>query len=180
MLNPEETDRERLLRLIDGGPEALREVQEQRKPMEEKKTPVITPVTPVRPAKNEDFFETAKKWAENVPMDRAKALKLAVVVLLLILAFRAAGIISKPAPTKAAEATALPAAALPVPASDEGTGLRLVGVDWDEPPVALLEDLNTGKTYFARKDDKIKETRVKQIFKDKVVVTLRGRTLELR
>ena len=66
------------------------------------------------------------------------------------------------------------------PAEDSGIGLRLVGVDWGEPPVALLEDLKTGKTYFARKNDKIHATRVKEIHKDKVVVVVHGKTLELR
>jgi hypothetical protein len=59
-------------------------------------------------------------------------------------------------------------------------GLRLVGVDWGNPPVALLEDLKSGKTYFARKGDKIKETRLKEIFKDKVLVVFHGKMLELR
>ena len=63
----------------------------------------------------------------------------------------------------------------------DGPGLRLVGVDSsDASPVALLEDLKTGKTYFVRVNEKVKDARVKQIQKNKVVVSYHGKNVELR
>ena len=169
MQSPNETNRERLLRLIDGGPEALKEVQEERKPAEENKKPVITPVTPVPSAKKE------LRW------EPAGLAKIALVLLLLLLTLRSGSDLIRSFGQADKRATST-AAAVPAqaPAEESPTGLRLVGVDWGEPPVALLEDLKTGKTYFARKNDKIKETRVKEIFKDRVTVAVRGKTLELR
>ncbi len=163
MLNPNETNRERLLRLIDGGAEALKEVQEERKPAADgKKMPTITPVTP-------------KPSRPQARLDRDLMLRSAAAVAVVVLGFyvwpRLAGKPKAEAPEPAAQIAGV---------ADENAGLRLVGVDWGEPPVALLEDLQTGKTYFARQEDKVKETRVKQIFKDKVLVAWRGKTLELR
>lgn len=178
MLNPSETNRERLLRLIDGGPDALKEVQEERKPAaEEKKTPVITPVKPAASAKKEDRWEAVRRRLAGVRWDAASLAKAGLVLVILFFVLRSAGGLMTP--SGRAEKDPSPAAQL-AGIADENAGLRLVGVDWGEPPVALLEDLKTGKTYFARQDDKVKETRVKQIFKDKVLVAWRGRTLELR
>ena len=63
---------------------------------------------------------------------------------------------------------------------ESGVGLRLVGVDSSEPPVALLEDIRTGKTYFARQNETFRGARVKQISKNKVLISVHGKTLELR
>jgi hypothetical protein len=180
MPDPNETNRERLLRLIDGGPEVVKEVQEERKPSaSDIKPSVVTPVTKVPPAKSEDVLESAKKFLARIRWDAATVVKITVVLVLLILALRSASDLvrsfGKPEKNPVAVVTAAPGV------SDEsGAGLRLVGVDWGEPPVALLEDRMTGKTYFARKNDKIKEARVKEIFKEKVTVVVRGKTLELR
>ena len=47
-------------------------------------------------------------------------------------------------------------------------------------PVALLEDMKTGKTYFAHLNEKVKGVRIKQIQKNKVTVSVHGKTVELR
>lgn len=58
----------------------------------------------------------------------------------------------------------------------QALGLKLVGVDWSAVPVALVEDLATGKTHFVRQGDSIHGARVQLIFKDKVIFqTAKGR-----
>ena len=58
----------------------------------------------------------------------------------------------------------------------ESLGLKLVGVDWSEVPVALVEDTVTGKTHFMRQGDSANGARVQFIFKDKVIFnTAKGR-----
>lgn len=58
----------------------------------------------------------------------------------------------------------------------ESLGLKLVGVDWSEVPVALVENTSTGKTHFLRQGDGINGARVQLIFKDKVIFnTSKGR-----
>ncbi len=172
MPGPNESDRERLLRLIDGGPEIVKEVQEERQPIvEEKKTVVVDKKIVPGP------FE---KLLGRIRLDARRITKIILGFILLILMLRFASDFLKSF-GKSEKVSSPVAVGHPGGVSDDvGTGLRLVGVDWGEPPVALLEDLKTGKTYFARKDEKIKETRVKQIFKDKVVVVFHGKTLELR
>lgn len=116
------------------------------------------PSAPPPVMKKETIFDRVKTfWGQS---------QIALILILLILALRSASDFVKS--FEGQEKTPL------------GTGLRLVGVDWGDPPVALLEDLKSGKTYFARKGDKIKETRLKQIFKDKVLIVFRGKMLELR
>ena len=137
------SNRERLLRLIDGGPKA---VEKEKKPV------VVSPLG-------------RRHW--NV----VNLARITLAFIFLVLAFRL---------TSERISSPLAVCSSPGRVADLGAGLRLVGVDWGDPPVALLEDLKTGKTYFARKDDKIKETRVKQIFKDKVLIAIRGKTVELR
>ena len=181
MPDPNETNRERLLRLIDGGPEVVKEVQEERKPVVEGNKPsVVTPVTQVPPAKKKEaIVDTVKKFLSRIHWDTATLVKIAAAFVLLILALRSASDLVKSF-AKAEKSPTAVVMAGSVPAEESGAGLRLVGVDWGEPPVALLEDLKTGKTYFVRKNEKVKEARVKEIYKDKVMVVVRGKTLELR
>lgn len=161
MPDPDVSNRERLLRLIDGGPEVLKSIP----PAED----IPKPAT------------KAPAGAWKAPLSDASILKL--VKLLVLFGVALAGLHYGAEVLKS-----LPFAAKPVPGSpsspaeadEAGVGLRLVGVDTSEAPVALLEDLKTGKTYFARKNDRVKDVQVKQILKNKVVVSSHGRSVELR
>jgi hypothetical protein len=74
---------------------------------------------------------------------------------------------------------------LPVPgnaaAATSVSGLRLVGVDWGgDEPVALVEDKETHKTYFRKKDEKVGEWQVVRILRKKVVLSGPGGETELQ
>lgn len=55
--------------------------------------------------------------------------------------------------------------------------LKLVGIDWDDEPVAMIEDVQSGKTYFAKENTFIKDIKVLRIQQDKVTIS-RGNTTE--
>ena len=153
MPDPDVSNRERLLRLIDGGTEALKEFERQNTP---------------RPAPPEKAGPAVSAWAIG---RRAQWLLLFVLTLAsLHYGVEMLKALSGQPPTVSSAA----------PEEGAGTGLRLVGVDSSQPPVALLEDLKTGKTYFAKVNDRVKNVRVKQIAKNSVLVSVRGRTVELR
>lgn len=175
MPDPNPSNRERLLRLIDGGHEALKEFA---KPI---------PVKPV-PKKQDQavavwaaFKRRLAEWQKKLPVSKGAFFPVLrwLVVLVLILAAFHYGL--EALKTVKGQEKALPAAGQTPAAEDEsGIGLRLVGVDTSEPPVALLEDLKTGKTYFARANEQVKGARVKLIQKNKVTLSVRGKTVELR
>lgn len=158
MPDPDTTNRERLLRLIDGGTEALKEFQAEEAPAV-KKAPALPGIT-------------AASLARLIEIGR---LLLILGAILAALHYGLAAVRALKAPGKT-DVPALGAA----PDDESGIGLRLVGVDSSGPPVALLEDLNTGKTYFARVNEQVKDVRVKHIEKNKVLVWARGKTVELR
>ncbi len=167
MPDPNPSNRERLLRLIDGGHEALKEFQ---KPI---------PVEPV--LKKQDPTAAALVAVKRLVVSKSAllpAFRWLIVPVVILAAFHYGLEALK---TLKGHDKGIPAAA-ETRATDEesGIGLRLVGVDTSEPPVALLEDLKTGKTYFARVNEQVKGARVKQIQKNKVTVSLRGKTVELR
>ena len=171
MPDPDVSNLERLLRLIDGGPEVVKEVQQQREvPPEKKPVPVVPSSASPKPKATDTGTATAAKMAA------AGALVLCMVlsVVVLLRAWPKQGHPVVP------PQNAVPAAAEKSYEDTAGAGVRLVGVDWGEPPVALLEDLKTGKTYFVKKNDKVRDLSVKQIFKDKVVASFHGRNVELR
>ncbi len=192
MPDTSESDRERLLRLIDGRPEVVKEAREEQTPVieEKKPAPPISPVSTAPPSaippivaspdKKEAILDRVQKFLGRVHWDVAKLAKITLIFILSILALHSASDLVKSFRKPEKTSVSVPVTPHSVPADDSEAGLRLVGVDWGEPPVALLEDLKTGKTYFAHKNDKIKEARVKQIFKDKVVIVFRGKTVELR
>lgn len=182
---PNPSNRERLLRLIDGGTEALKEMQ-----------PDETPAKPAGPAVQPAAKKAAPNWAAARLVLDAWRLKLPRLSgteqmrfgkWLIVLAALIAGLhyglemikTMKPSTNTLASADISKAA---VTEEDEsGVGLRLVGVDSsDASPVALLEDIKTGKTYFARANEKVGGARVKQVQKNKVVVSYRGKNVELR
>jgi hypothetical protein len=69
-----------------------------------------------------------------------------------------------------------------IPVEQEGvTGpLKLVGIDWDEEPVAMLEDTQSGKTYFAKKDTSIKDIKVLNIQQDRVTISRGNMIAEIK
>ena len=165
------SNRERLLRLIDGGTEALKEFQTEGAPAK-KVEPTALPKKPTGARLLQD-------WRKKIPVSDKEALRLlrwliAVVGVVIVFQYGLAALKTfHPGNT----------AAVPVPAGTEdasGVGLKLVGVDTSEPPVALLEDLATGKTYFVRKNERVKGARVTQIQKNKVRISVGGRNVELQ
>ena len=183
MPDPNPSNRERLLRLIDGGTEALKEMQPDEaavKPGE----PLMRPV-----AKN-----TASVWAvarlvlagwrakfpafSGTELIRFGKWLIALIALIVGLHYGLEMMKTMNPPAKHDEVSPIASA---VSEDESGVGLRLVGVDTsDASPVALLEDIKTGKTYFARANEKIKDARVKQIQKNKVMVSYHGKNVELR
>ena len=180
---PDHSDRERLLRLIDGGPDVVKEVQQQRETSA--KGGQIASQSQETGGGGPDMLSSFKAWWRKSGLNASAVIKMALAMILLIFAIHSLmgllksmgrtekGTSSAPAVTAAAQGQGRDQ-------DETGIGLRLVGVDWDDPPVALLEDMKTGRTYFAKKNDNIKQARVKQIFKDKVLVSFRGKNVELR
>ena len=158
----------------------VKEVQGERDATQENKPLPITPVVPVVDNVPEAEEERPRRALPKISA-LLKLILLGAVVFLVIHSL--AGVVSSfkkketPPPvivSKEEKATQA------IEEASAGTGLRLVGVDWGEPPVALLEDLVTGKTYFARKNERVKGSRVKQILKDKVLVSFHGKDVELQ
>ena len=175
MPDPNPSNRERLLRLIDGGTEALKEMQPE---------PVVQP-----PAKKTVSAWTSARlafagWRAKLPaLSGADSMRLGkwLIVLAALIAGLHYGLEMLKTMKPAVKPETVPSAASAVSEEESGVGLRLVGVDTsDSSPVALLEDIKTGKTYFARTNEKIKEARVKQIQKNKVTVSYQGKNVELR
>ena len=190
MPGPDTSNRERLLRLIDGGADAIREVAEERSAK-----PVETPSPVASSAAAEATPKVAPAPVQASPAAKGSVkihpvTRWLVPIILVALVLLGVGLVSqfidslrqKPVQPAVEGAAAAPEPAVLASPVDEGAalGLRLVGVDSSEPPVALIEDLATGKTYFARKNDKIKNVRVKDIQRNKIEVTVNGRTVELR
>jgi len=60
------------------------------------------------------------------------------------------------------------------------SGLKFVGADWGENPVVLIEDAQTGKTYFVKKGDSVKDFKVTEIFRDRAILRHGNKVLELK
>lgn len=208
------TNRERLLRLIDGGPDALKELHQERlskmaelaslapepAAAEKKETSVKSSPLPASPAVEvkPEVAQNAVPAAESsTPSSRkeedqnwAKLLAPLFLLLMILFGLRYASEWIRPSqkiapsPEVSILSDEKPAPLANAPSVDNGvqdeTGLRLVGVDYSDPPVALLEDLKTGKTYFAKTNDRVKNVKIQQILKNKIVVSLNGKTMELQ
>lgn len=72
----------------------------------------------------------------------------------------------------------------PVESSVEEAGisgpLKLVGIDWDNEPVAMIEDVQSGKTYFAKENTFIKDIKVLKIQKEKVTISRGNMVAEIK
>ena len=183
MPDPNTSDRERLLRLIDGGADVLKEVQQQREePAAEKKPVTVVPTAAgaAKPAPADIAF-SLKRWWLKSGLKTSSIIKLFLALTLLAVAvYSFTNVVRSMGKADKTASSAAPAVSQERDLGENGIGLRLVGVDWGDDPVALLEDLKTGRTYFAKKNDKIKDARIKQIAKDKVTVFFRGKNMELR
>ncbi len=60
------------------------------------------------------------------------------------------------------------------------TNFKLVGILWSDNPQAMIEDKKDQKTYFLKSGEKIKEIMIKEIFRNKVVLSNGEREWELR
>ena len=162
------SNRERLLKLIDGNPDALKETLEVQQPkVAERSAPPEVKVPTLPKIKihlsNHDILNLVKILA-------------VVGIVIAVLHYGLEFFKVRVRATESVARTQTPSVA----GDESGVGLRLVGVDSSNPPVALLEDLKTGKTYFAKKNDNIKGARVQEISKNKVTLSAHGKTVELR
>ncbi len=71
------------------------------------------------------------------------------------------------------------AAGAPNPLADALASLKLVGISFGEEPLAMVEDVATGRTFFLKKGQEVKGMKVQEIGKEKVVVTYEGQEGEL-
>ncbi len=174
MPDPNESDRDRILRLIDGGPEVLKEVQEERGAKSAEEAPKEQKVP-------------AASWRSKITFldkDLLKLLKLLLAFALIFVCLYYASELLKTMKKSPAVASPVRGGAVDLTSTEDesGVGLRLVGVDSSDAAssVALLENLKSGKTYFARLNDRVGDAKVTQIEKNKVVVSVHGKTVELR
>ena len=58
-------------------------------------------------------------------------------------------------------------------------GLKVVGIIWSDAPQAIVEDSKDGKTHLLNRGSKIKDARVKDILKDRVILSYDGQEVEL-
>ncbi len=59
-------------------------------------------------------------------------------------------------------------------------GLRVAGIIWSEAPQAIIEDIKTGETYLLNRGGKLKQARVKEILKDRVILSYHDEEIELK
>lgn len=57
---------------------------------------------------------------------------------------------------------------------------RVVGIMWSDMPQVIIEDTADGRTYFLNKGNKVKGVRIKDILKDRVVLSYNKEEIELR
>ena len=58
--------------------------------------------------------------------------------------------------------------------------LKVVGILWSDTPQAIIEDSKENKTYLLNRGSKIKEARVKEILKDRVILSYDNQEIELQ
>ena len=81
------------------------------------------------------------------------------------------------------EPSVQPAAAPGVKQSAEAKsfieGFKLVGIIWSEVPQAIIEDAKDGRTYLLNRGGNLKDARVKEILKDRVILSYDNQDIEL-
>ncbi|MDD4954103.1 MAG: type II secretion system protein N [Candidatus Omnitrophica bacterium] len=58
--------------------------------------------------------------------------------------------------------------------------LKLVGIIWSDDPQAMIEDAGSGKTFLLNTEEMVEGFRIKEISKDKVILSRNGKQWELR
>jgi len=69
---------------------------------------------------------------------------------------------------------------LPVFLQDIITNYKVVGIIWAETPQAIIEDVDAGQTFMVSRGSMVKVARVKDILKDRVILSYDGNDIELR
>ena len=92
--------------------------------------------------------------------------------------FLAAGTNTPPADAPAS----LPVSAVGAPTGQLASviqGLKLVGISLGQEPLAMIEETESGRTYFLKKGQEFKGVKVQNVTKEKVVLTHEGQEAEL-
>jgi hypothetical protein len=63
---------------------------------------------------------------------------------------------------------------------DAVKSLRVVGILWSETPQAILEEVADGRTHLVNRGNTIKQVRVKDILKDRVILSYDNKDVEIR
>lgn len=58
--------------------------------------------------------------------------------------------------------------------------LKVVGIIWSDAPQVIIEDSKEGRTYLLNRGSRIKDARVKEILKDRVILSYDSQEIELR
>ncbi|MFH1867909.1 MAG: hypothetical protein ABH843_02960 [Candidatus Omnitrophota bacterium] len=66
------------------------------------------------------------------------------------------------------------------PAIEATQHLKLVGISWSNEPDAMVEDTRALRTFFVKKGQLVGEVRVKDILRDRIILTYQGDEVELR
>lgn len=87
-------------------------------------------------------------------------------------------IFALPPPVKKQASEETPASDLIVKSLKEN--LRLVGIIWSEAPQAIIEDAKEARTYLLNRGGKVKDARIKEILKDRVILSYDNQEIELK
>jgi len=60
------------------------------------------------------------------------------------------------------------------------TNYKVVGIIWSETPQAIIEDVSAGHTFMVNRGSMVKVARVKDILKDRVILSYDDKDIELR
>jgi hypothetical protein len=218
MANEAGSDRQRLLKLIDGDAAALKKIENKKRIAEASREAREFAFLFKRRA-GEIFCRLRKgdisfSWLRSFPVNKVLAVVLAAMSVYLIVNFIGVTVFRKgsvvPATSKYEQqksssytelsplgyyldqtawkdifnpqrlSLAATAAREVASSSEPFAGFRLVGIDWGEQPVALIEDIQGGKTYFVKKGDMVKDMRVIDILHDRVKVSYYNKLIELK
>jgi hypothetical protein len=73
--------------------------------------------------------------------------------------------------------SALPSAQGPL--NEMLAGYKLVGISVGDQPLAMIEEISTGRTFFLRKGQEFKDMKVQDVSREKVTVTYEGQEADL-
>lgn len=175
---PDPSERERLLKLVDETPRLAASAPVSSAPAADPTAPLSRPraVFQIKESAAR-AYDRVRAAVSSPERDRQFPLVTATLILILAAAFlfgverwRMWSATREVATVSDVEAQTI----------QDGLGLKLVGIDWSEVPVALVENRATGKTHFLRQGDTIKGARVQLIFKDKVIFNTEKGRIALR